>query len=315
MARMKPTTSWAPWPTKSAAVAGVLEQGADGFHLGIAELDPEDHLRVETGDEVRQRGVRPEDVPEVHDQPGGGVTGRPDQVGALRHGADEGEGKWLERDAGSDGRCFVGDAAKRFDEGCDVVHRGSELGPDLDERRPELARCLEQELPGPTPSEVVVAPPAGGELDLHVPKAGALDLGPESGEADRLRTTCRSPWAKPMPAQPVDPTARTRSIAANGLTSGSSSGATLPALVQQVATSAGAFMRSGRRRPRHPRRPNGRRRRRGRGRRGHLRSLGWCWAGRGRPRRRRRAQGGRPRRSARGRTCGTGRLPSTESAP
>ena len=174
-----------------AAVAGVLEQGADGFQLGIAELDPEGHARVETGDEVLQRGVGPEDVPEVHDQPGGRVTGRPDQVGALGHGADEGERQRLERDAGADGRRFVGDAAERFDEGRDVVHRGSELGPDLDERRPELVRRLEQQLPGPAPGEVVLPPPAGGELDFDVPKAGGLDLGLESGE---------SRWSRGRPA-------------------------------------------------------------------------------------------------------------------
>ena len=186
MARMKPTTSWAPWPTRVRRSRVSSNKVPMDFRLGIAELDTEDHVRVETGDEVRQRGVGPEDVPEVHDQPGGRVTGRPDQVGALGHRADQGERKWFDRDAGSVGRCFVGDAAERFDEGCDVVHRGSELGPDLDERRPELLCRLEQQLPGPAPGEVVLTPPARGELDLDVLKAGGLDLGPERGKADGL---------------------------------------------------------------------------------------------------------------------------------
>ena len=90
------------------------------------------------------------------------------------------------RDAGSVGRCLVGDAAERFDKGCDVVHRGSELGPDLDERGPELLRRLEQQLPGSAPGEVVLTPPARGEFDLDVLQAGGLDLGPEGGEADGL---------------------------------------------------------------------------------------------------------------------------------
>jgi hypothetical protein len=44
-----------------------------------------------------------------------------------------------------------------------------------------------------------------------------------------------------MPAQPVDAAAWMRSVAENGLISGWSRGATLPALVQQVATSAGVL--------------------------------------------------------------------------
>ena len=57
-------------------------------------------------------------------------------------------------------------------------------------------------------------------------------------------TTCRSSWTKPMPIHPVDATAWTRSSTGIGLVSGVSRGPTLPALVQQVATSSGAGLRS-----------------------------------------------------------------------
>ena len=123
---------------------------------------------------------------QIHDQPGGRVAGRPDQVCALGHGADEGERQRLERDASSDAQCLVGEAAERFDEGRDVVHRGSELGPYLDERRPELAGRFEQQFPCPAPGQVVFSPPPEAELDLDVPEAGRLDLGPERGKADGL---------------------------------------------------------------------------------------------------------------------------------
>ena len=112
----------------------------------------------------------------------------------------------------------------------------------LDERRVEFVGGFQQQLPDSAPGEVV-APPAGGEFGFDVSEAGGLDLGPEGGEADRLANDLQIALGE----TDTRPAGRSdcvwRSIGENGLTSGSSRGATLPALVQQVATSAGAFMR------------------------------------------------------------------------
>jgi hypothetical protein len=245
-----------------AAVKCVFKQRPDNVNSHVAEFDTEDEVWVETCHEFRKRCVGAKDVPRGRRaiRP---TNGR--QLGSVRrlgHLPDEIERKRFDCDAGAGRCCFVGDPAKRFDERCEVVDGISECSSYFDERCTESAGRFEQQFPGAAPREVV-RPPAGEKFDLDVLQAGGLDLGPESGEADRLpnnvQITMRETDARPA----VEAAARTRSIAENGLTSGPSRGATLPALVQQVAMSVGVLMRSGRRRRRHLRRPNERRRRRG----------------------------------------------------
>jgi hypothetical protein len=89
----------------------------------VAELDAEHHLRLEACHKLRQRGVGAEDMPEVDQQSGGRVVGGSDQLGALRHRADEAEGEWFQRNSRPDASGLLSDPAERLDERRDVVHR------------------------------------------------------------------------------------------------------------------------------------------------------------------------------------------------
>ncbi len=268
---------------QGAAVAGVFEQGADGLKLGVAELDTEDDVRVETLHQFGQRRVGAEDMPEVDEQPGGRVAGRSDELGALGNGADQGKGERFDGNAGSDSRRFVGDAAERFDKRRDVVDWGPELGPDLDERSPEFLCCLEQQLPDSSPGEVV-APPAGGEFDFDVLETGNLDLGPEGGEADRLANDLQIPLgetdARPAGrsdcAYAVDRRERADLWVVKGRNVAGAGPAGRDECCGDIGRSHLALAEAvpDYRRRRRPRLPNVRRRRRGSGRPGRLRSLG-----------------------------------------